>query len=65
MKSDVSNELANISSCESKLSIKLDKKEQFYLPYEDSLRTLLKFNKFKETNKMYPRKFSEMKKKPL
>ena len=43
----------------------LEDKIIFNLPYEDSIRTLLKFKKIKLTNKKYPRKFSEIKRKSL
>lgn len=65
MKSDVSEELSKISNCEVKLNIKLDNKLEFYLPYENSLRTLVSFRKISETNKIYPRRYSEIKKRPL
>ena len=43
----------------------LEDKIIFNLPYENSVRTLLKFKKLKLTNKKYPRKFTEIKNKPL
>lgn len=65
MKSDVEDELKNISQCEKKLDIELIKKEKFYLPYENSLRTLIKYKKKNITNKIFPRKYSEIKKHSL
>ena len=37
----------------------------FLLPIEQSNRTIIKIKKIKETNKKFPRKYSEIKKKPL
>ena len=37
----------------------------FLLPVEQSNRTIIKIKKIKETNKKFPRKYSEIKKKPL
>ena len=39
--------------------------EKFVLPLENSTRTLIKVLKEKETDKKYPRRYSEIKKKPL
>ena len=47
------------------LNTKLEEKMIFKLPIEDSTRTLLRFKKISQTNKKYPRRFSEIKKKPL
>jgi len=47
------------------LNSKLEKKEIFKLPIEESTRTILKIKKQKQTEKKYPRKNSEIKKKPL
>ncbi len=38
---------------------------EFLLPIENSQRTIIKIEKLNYTNKKYPRKFSEIKKKPL
>lgn len=43
----------------------LDEIITFELPIEQSTRTLIKIKKVMYTNKKYPRKFSEMKKRPL
>ena len=37
----------------------------FLLPVEQSNRTIIKIKKIKETNKKFPRKYSEIKKRPL
>ena len=42
-----------------------DKIIKFKLPIENSDRSLLRFKKLKSTNKLFPRKYSEIKKKPL
>ncbi len=65
MKANVTEELINIDKlCES-LNCKLTQKLEFVLPIENSIRTLIKFKKNKKTSKLYPRKFEQIKKKPL
>lgn len=59
------NELDTILNASKLLNIKLEDKIEFYLPYEESKRNLIKFVKLDKTNNKYPRKFSEIKKKPL
>lgn len=59
------NELDTISNASKLLNIKLEDKIEFSLPYEESKRNLIKFVKLDKTNNKYPRKFSEIKKKPL
>lgn len=39
--------------------------DEFYLPFEASKRTIIKIQKIKETSNKYPRRYSEIKKKPL
>lgn len=39
--------------------------EEFLLPIEESLRTIIKIEKIKATSNKYPRRFSEIKKRPL
>lgn len=65
MKSDVTEELNNINDCLNKLNMQLEDNIEFYLPIENSKRTLLKFKKVKITDNKYPRKFKEIKEKPL
>ena len=65
MKSDISKEIDNIDIYEKELNIKKEKEIKFYLPIENSLRTLIVYKKLKETNKKYPRKYNEIKKKNL
>ena len=59
------NELDTILNALKLLNIKLEDKIEFSLPYEESKRNLIKFVKLDKTNNKYPRKFSEIKKKPL
>jgi len=47
------------------LNLKLEEELKFNLPIENSERTLIKFKKNEITNNKYPRKFSEIKKRPL
>lgn len=47
------------------LSSKIESIDIFLLPVENSNRTLIKVKKEEKTNKKYPRKFSEMKKRPI
>lgn len=65
MKADVSKELINIDNCLNKLNIKLVENNEFLLPIENSKRTLLKFQKQEITLNKYPRRYSEIKKRPL
>lgn len=65
MKSNIEEEIKNIDSALNKLNTKIDKIEEFYLPIENSKRTLIRFKKYKNTLKIYPRKYSVIKQKPL
>lgn len=65
LKSEVQEELANSQNAQQKLQIKLKQQETFYLPKENSLRTILKFQKLAKTDLKYPREFSKIKKSPL
>ena len=65
MKSSIDEETKNIENYYSKLSIKEIDKIVFNLPKEDSLRTLLKYQKLDKTNIKYPRRYSEIKKKDI
>lgn len=47
------------------LECKIDKVDTFFLPKEESMRTLYVIKKIKKTSLKYPRKFVEMKKNPL
>ncbi|MCI6265560.1 MAG: 16S rRNA (guanine(527)-N(7))-methyltransferase RsmG [Erysipelotrichaceae bacterium] len=65
MKSDITNEIKEISIYEQKLKIKEVKRISFSLPIENSLRTLIMYHKSEKTNPKYPRKYNEIKKKSL
>lgn len=65
MKSNIENETQNIDNYYNKLNISLEDKIIFNLPKENSLRTIILYKKTKETNKTYPRKYTEIKKKDI
>lgn len=65
MKGDIAQEIKESKPAIDILNVKLECQEQFFLPFENSVRTILKFKKMKKTNVKFPRKFSEIKKKPL
>lgn len=65
MKSNIDEEINNIENYYSKLSIKEDDNKIFNLPRENSLRTLLRYQKLEKTNQKYPRRYSEIKKKDI
>ena len=65
MKANVENEEQNIDNYYDKLNIKEEQRIVFNLPYENSIRTLIKYQKSKETNKKYPRRYSEIIKKDI
>lgn len=64
LKANIDDEINNSENAFKKLKCKLIDKKEFLLPIENSNRTLLKIQKFGK-NEKYPRKFSEIKKKPL
>ena len=57
------NEEANNALKE--LNSEIIETNSFLLPIENSNRTIIKIKKLKETNKKFPRKYSEIKKNPL
>ena len=65
MKSNVEEEIININKTCKLLNCSFIKREEFDLPIENSLRTLLVFQKNCPTNEKYPRKFEKIKKNPL
>jgi 16S rRNA (guanine527-N7)-methyltransferase len=65
MKSNVEEETKNIDNYYNKLYINLEEKKEFNLPKENSLRTLLKYQKKDITNIKYPRRYSEIIKKDI
>ena len=60
MKANVENEEVNITNYYNKLNIKEVTREVFNLPKEDSIRTIIKYQKLKETDAKYPRRDSEI-----
>ena len=58
MEEDASNALKSLSS-------KVELIDNFLLPIENSNRTLVKVKKEAKTASRFPRKFAEIKKKPL
>ena len=65
MKANIDKEIDNIETYYNKLNIKEVKKIVFTLPKEDSLRTLLKYQKTDKTNIKYPRKYADIVKKDI
>lgn len=60
MKANVENEEVNITNYYNKLNIKEVTREVFNLPKEDSIRTIIKYQKLKETDSKYPRRYFEI-----
>lgn len=65
LKANISREILEIDRAKKELNCELIDNLEFLLPYESSTRTILKFEKLKETPKKYPRPYSQIKKKPL
>lgn len=65
MKGEITKEIENIDIYYKKLDIIKDKILTFQLPFEKSTRTLIRYQKLKETNQKYPRKYKEIKNKSL
>lgn len=65
MKSSITEEIKNIENYHNKLNIKEKIKIEFNLPKENSLRTLLKYEKLEKTNIKYPRRYSEIVKRDI
>lgn len=65
LKANISREILEIEHAKKELKCKLVDKKEFLLPFENSVRTILKFKKIDKTNKKYPRPYSQIKKKPL
>ncbi|MBQ2947015.1 MAG: 16S rRNA (guanine(527)-N(7))-methyltransferase RsmG [Bacilli bacterium] len=64
MKGNIENE-PEYSNAIKKLDCSLDNIVKFRLPIEESNRSLIKIRKEKTTSKLFPRKYSDIKKKPL
>lgn len=65
MKGTIEKELENINNYYHKLNITPIKEEKFFLPVENSNRTLLLYKKKSLTPIKYPRKYSDIKKKDI
>ena len=65
MKGHLEVDINTLNSIIKKLNGKLEEIISFDLPNEHSVRNLLKIRKIDKTNLKYPRKFSDIKKKPL
>ena len=65
LKSNIDNELTNINNYYKKLNLYNEEIIQFELPNELSLRTLYKVTKYKVPPLIYPRQYSQIKKKEI
>ena len=65
MKAHLELEMDTLNSIIGKLNGKIEELISFDLPNEHSVRNLLKIKKIEKTHYKYPRKFADMKKKPL
>jgi len=65
MKANITDEIENSQTALSKLNCKIENCIQFNLPIEDSNRSLVSVLKTGKTNILFPRKYADIKKKPL
>ena len=65
LKGHIEEEIINAKNAMDKLDVEITKKEEFLLPIENSSRTIIMFKKRNKTNLKYPRRYSEILKKPL
>lgn len=65
MKANLKEELEASYNAMKLLNLEIKEEVEFFLPFEKSKRTLVKFYKKQKTNRHFPRKFSEIKKKSL
>lgn len=65
MKGNIEQEFQSVTDCLIKLKAKIIKIEEFLLPIEKSIRNIIVFSKLGNTENKYPRKYNEIKKKPL
>lgn len=65
LKSNIEEEIKESENCLKILNLKLEEIKEFYLPIENSKRTLIKIKKTKDISPKYPRNFAKIKKKPL
>ena len=65
LKSNITEEIKNIKNYHNKLFLNQETIINFELPYESSLRTLYKVTKYKKTPEIYPRVYSQIKKREI
>ncbi len=65
MKGNAKEEMVNSQNAMKLLNAKIENLETFNLPFENSVRTIIKIKKNNITDKKFPRKYSDIKKKPL
>lgn len=65
LKANCEEEISESLEALKKLNCELKEKNSFLLPIENSNRTILKIQKIESNSKLFPRKYSEIKKKPL
>lgn len=65
LKANLTEELEESKNALKKLNSKIIKIEHFLLPVEESNRTIIKIQKLSSTQKLFPRKYSVIKKNPL
>lgn len=65
LKANCDEEINNIKNAIKLLNCNIEKIDNFKLPKENSNRTIIKFKKKDITSNKYPRRYSEIKKKPL
>lgn len=65
MKANISQEIIESANAIKLLNLKEIERSEFLLPIENSIRTIIKFQKLEITNKKFPRKYSEIKKRHL
>ena len=64
LKGNMENEPSYNKALE-KLKVKEENKIEFSLPFENSKRTIIKFKKDTKTSQLFPRKYKDIKNKPL
>lgn len=65
LKGNLDEELQESQKALKELNLKISQKEEFYLPVENSKRTIIKIKKVKQPSSKYPRNFTQIKKNPL
>ena len=65
LKSNIDSEIINIDNYYKKLELSDEKIIKFNLPYEESMRTIYRVRKNKVTSNIYPRTYSQIKKKEI